>query len=43
MTAKAQVGAGVGGAVIAVVLGAVVMKLMGRRRAGYTEVSELTV
>jgi hypothetical protein len=43
LTTGAQVLAGTGGAVIAIVVGAVIVKLCGRRRGGYTEVPELTV
>jgi hypothetical protein len=43
LTAGAQVRAATGGAVAAIILGAIAVKLLGRRRGGYTEVPELTV
>jgi hypothetical protein len=43
LTTGSQLRAGTVGAVIAIVLGAIVVKLLGRRRSGYTEVPELTV
>jgi hypothetical protein len=43
LTAGAQARAATGGAVAAIILGAIVVKFMGRRRAGYSEVPELTV
>ena len=43
LTPGAQVRAATGGAVAAILLGAIVLKLMSRRRTGYSEVPEITV
>lgn len=45
LTAGAQVRAATGGAVLAILIGAIIIKLLARRRAGYTQVgtAELTV